>query len=584
MFIKTVKTKTSKFTKVYLAESYRVKGYKYPKNRHIKCFGNLEELQLEDPDILDKLKAEAKNMDKNIINVVVNLNESLEKSQPVLNYGYLFLESIYKSLEIDKFLDVKSKNYKFKYNLNNIMKLLVFSRILNPASKLETYENQHKFFEPFNVELENIYRSLDVMNDIKEDLQLLMHKQVTQKYGRQCEIIFYDVTNYYFEVDYDDEDIIDHDTGEITEALRKKGVCKSNTQKPLVAMGLLIDSKGIPVAYKLFKGNTSDSKTLIPVLRELKEKYNLGRIITTADKGLNSGNNLGYIIKNNDGYIVSQKIRGSKKEFIDTVLNQDGYTYNKKKTYKTKSILRERKVVYTDENGSKEDITLKEKVVIFWSKDYFDRARFQRLNLESKIEEYKKDPSKFKASNSYGLKRYFKPKQIDKKTGKPIKTKTELVFDEDKYIRDKELDGYYAIVTSEINLSEAQIVEKYRGLSKIEDQFRVLKSDLEGRPVYVKLDNHIEGHFLTCYLSLLITRVLQSKLNQDIKNGEKKISVAKIQKSLKEATCQSIGNGIYSLNESDAVLEKLISINNITLTGKMRYETIKKIQNKLSTF
>jgi len=560
LFIKTITNKKTGITNVYLVEGYRDINNAV-KHRTIKSYGRLDILKKQDPNILIKLRSEAKNTTNNgIVNLSFNIKSTANERKKSFNYGYYFLEAIYKKLEIDKFLFFKSNNYKFEYNLNDIMKLLVFSRILNPASKLRTWENQKCFFEPFNTEYGDIIRSLNVINDIKEDLQLHIHKNITNIYGRDTTLMFYDVTNYYFEKDYEDSDILNDETGEVKEGFRKKGMCKANTRNPLVVMGLLIDSNGIPVAYKLFKGNTSDYKTLIPILSELKEKYKIDRIITTADKGLNSGNNLAYMVLNGDGYIVSQKIRGSKKNFIEIVLNQEGYIFNKKKTHKSKSITREREMSFTGyfnkEYVKDKKVKLKEKVVIFWSKDYDERMKYKRKEIMKKIEEYKKNPKAFKASNTYGIKRYFKTKQVDKKTGEEIKGRTKIIFDEEKYNRDIALDGYYAIVTSEVNLTDEEIISKYRGLIDIEDAFRIIKSDLEGRPIYVRCEENIEGHFLICFIALIISRLLLNYLNKGKKKEETKISIDRLKEALNSARVKNLGKNIYEFEEtSDLVRE-----------------------------
>ena len=578
----------NKKPKAYFSENYK-DNRKISRRRIIKDCGYISDLiKAHGEKYLEVLKEELKNITKeNKITLIIDKNKDISQATTTLNYGYFFLEAIYQKLQIDKFLDKVSNNYKFEYDLNEIMRLLVFSRILNPTSKLRTWENQKSYFEPFNTNYEDILRSLSVMNDIKEDLQLHIHKNISSIYGRDLTLMFYDVTNYYFEKDYDDEDYIDEETGEICEGFRKKGVCKSNTQNPLVVMGLLIDSNKVPVAYKLFRGNTSDCKTLIPVLSELKEKFKIGRIITTADKGLNSGNNLGFIKLNGDGYIVSQKIRGSKKEFIEEVLNQEGYVFNKKKTHKSKSIIRERTIEYTGYVGNKyynkEKIKLKEKVVIFWSKDYDDRMKYKRKELMKKIEEYKNNPSSFKASNTYGIKRYFKTKQVDKKTGEEIKGKTQIIFDEEKYNRDIALDGYYAIITSEVNLTDEEIISKYRGLIDIEDSFRIIKSDLEGRPIYVRCEENIEGHFLTCFIALIISRLLLNHLNKDKKKDETKISVEKMKEALNSATCTLEDKGIYKMNKPTNdyinIGKKLTYINQSYAT----FEELIKFKKELNT-
>jgi transposase len=532
MYIRLSKGNTSKFTKVYLVEGYRDENGK-SKQRIIKKYGNLEELQQKDPNILDKLKSEAKGILKNTVYVELNLNElnlNMEKDQ---NYGYFFLEQIYKKLEIDTFLKKISSKSKYKFDLDEIFRLLIYGRILNPTSKKSTVEHQDEYFEPFNVTLDSVYDSLSIFDEIKEDLQFHLNEKVTETYGRDATLVFYDVTNYYFAIEKEDE-------------LKRNGVSKEKRKSPIVQMGLLIDNNGLPIAYKLFSGNTNDISTLIPFLKEMREKYKLGRIILTADKGLNSGKNLSYLKQQNDGYIVSQKIRGAKKTFKEKVVEEKGYIYNKSGTFKIKSFLQER--IVKNENGEKE--TLKEKVVCFWSKNYDDREKKKREKLEIRIEEYLKNPSKYKSSNKYGIKKYIKEHNVNETTGEIQGGKTVLQFDKKKYENDLELDGYYAIITSELNLSEEKVIEKYRGLWKIEESFKVIKSDLQGRPVYVHRNDHVEGHFLICFIALLIMRILELELKH-------KYSIRKIQEALKAATCRKIEKGIYSLNKQNKVFYEI---------------------------
>jgi transposase len=338
-------------------------------------------------------------------------------------------------------------------------------------------------------------------------------------------------------------------------------------------MGLLIDSKGLPIAYDLFPGNTHDSSTLIPFIKNMRKQYNFGKIILTADKGLNSGKNLAYLKSKNDGYIVSQRIRGMSKVFVNEVLSDEGYACNERATFKIKSFFRERET--KDENNEK--IILKEKVVCFWSKDYDDREKHKREKLEERINAYLESPSKFKSSNSYGIKKYLKLQNIDKKTGEIKNIEPFVKFDEEKYQRDVSLDGYYTIVTSELELSNEDIIKKYRGLWKIEESFRVLKTDLSGRPVYVRTEDHIQGHFLVCFIALLISRILEMKLDN-------KYSVKRIQESLNNATCREIGNGIYSLNKQDDVFRGIEKLFDISLNyKKVRLEHLRECRKKCST-
>ncbi len=552
MFIRLSKSKTAKFTKVYLAEGYRDKNGK-SKQRIIHCYGNLEELEVKDPDILKKLKFEAKNISKNEVKVTFNLSDLNSDMHKDKNYGYFFLESIYNSLGITDFI----KNYKFetnfKYDLDKILKLLTYGRILNPMSKKATTDHQDEYFESFNVDLKSVYKSLSNLAEIKTDLQKHLDGKVTSTMGRDNSLVFYDVTNYYFETETEDD-------------LKKKGMSKENKRTPIVQMGLLIDNKGLPIAYDLFPGNTHDSSTLIPFIEKIKTERKVGRIILTADKGLNSGKNLAYLIKNNDGYIVSQKIRGGTKTFIKEVLSDDGYLFNDNKTFKIKSFIREREV----KNENDDKVVLKEKVVCFWSKSFDDREKHKREKLEERIATYLESPSKLKASNSYGIKKYLKLQNLDKETGEVTEIEPIVEFDKEKYDRDVNLDGYYTIVTSELDLSNEEVIEKYRGLWKIEESFRVLKSDLEGRPVYVRTEEHVEGHFLICFISLLISRILELKLGN-------KYSIKRVQESLRNATCREVSSGIYSLSKHDNVYQAIEEVFYTNLNYRnVRIETIRK--------
>lgn len=540
MYIRITKSPTSKHSKVYLIEGYRDERGK-SKQRIVKKYGNLDELEAIDPGILDKLRQEAKEMDLNEVTVELSLKQRNGTNGPDLNYGYFFLEALYEQLQVPAFFKNLSSQRKNEVDLNELLKLLVFSRILDPASKKATWENQSNFFQPFRIEKNSVYRGLSSMSEIKEDLQAFLHKQVSASYSRDCSLVFYDVTNYYFEIDEEDD-------------VKKVGMSKQKQTTPIVQMGLFIDSNGLPICYKLFPGNTADTSTLIPIVNEMKLRYSLGRVILTADKGLNSGKNLAYLVKRGDGYIVSQKIRGTGKAFINQVLEEEGYEYNKSRTFKVKCFLRDRFV--KDESG--ETVELNEKVVCFWSKDYDDREKHKREDLEKKLNTYLNDPSKYNASNRFGLKKYLTLTHVNEETGVIEKIKPHLEFDQKKYAQDQELDGYYVIISSEVELSNDAIIEKYRGLWKIEESFKVLKSDLEGRPVFVKRNDRVEGHFLICYMALLLSRILELRL-------EHKHSVRRIQKSLKGATCRSIHKGIYSLAEQDEVFHDIEANFGVTL-------------------
>lgn len=557
MYIRLSKGKTAKFTKVYLVEGYRDENGK-SKQRIIKSYGNLEDLEKEDPNILQKLREQAKLITKNQVSLTLNLSDSNDDMDFDVNYAYFFLEKLYLDLDISNFFKRNIKRRKNSFDIDKIFQLLLYSRILNPDSKRATVDLQNRYFEPFNVTLDSVYESLSLMKEIKDDLQLHLHNRISETQKRNTSLIFFDATNYYFETEIENE-------------LKKKGVSKEKKTTPIVQMSLAIDREGLPIGYELFPGNTHDSTMLIPSMMKMKERYNLERIILTADKALNSGKNLAYLVNNSDGYIVSQKVRGSSKEFIEKVLEEDGYGYNKEKTFKIKSFFRKRKT--KDEYGN--DVILEEKVVVFWSKDFDLREKHKRERLEEKINEYLENPSKYKASNRYGIKKYLKEIEVDTMTGETEDKKTILEFEKDKYERDLALDGYYALVSSEIDMADEEIIDHYRGLWKIEDSFRVLKSDLEGRPVYVRLADRIEGHFLLCFVALLMTRMLEKKL-------EYKYSIRKIQEALKNGTCRKITSGIYSLNKQDEVYKAIELAHGVSLNQKnARIEAIRAFRKEI---
>ena len=557
MFIRLSKGNTAKFTKVYLVEGYRDENGK-SKQRIIKSYGNLEDLEKEDPNILEKLRAEAKLITKNQVNITLNLSDTNDDMAFDKNYGYFFLENLYGQLGISEFLKRNIKKGKKSFDIKETFKLLVYGRILNPASKKATFESQDKYFEPFNVTLDSIYESLYLMNGVKDDLQLHLHKRVTETCGRDASLIFFDVTNYYFETEIEDD-------------LKKKGLSKERKTTPIVQMSLAIDKNGLPVAYELYPGNTHDSTMLVPSLKKMKEKYKMCRIILTADKALNSGKNLAYLVENGDGYIVSQKVRGASKAFIGEILKEEGYIYNKTNTFKIKSFLRER----TTKNEEGKEIILKEKVVAFWSEDYDSREKHKRDRLEEKINEYLENPSKYKASNRYGLKKYLKEIEVDMETGEMNDKKIILEFEKEKYERDKMLDGYYTLVTSEIEMNNEEIIERYRGLWKIEESFKVLKSDLEGRPVHVTKEESVQGHFLICFVALLISRLLENKLGN-------KYSIKRIQESLKNANCRTLTSGIYSLNKQDEIYKEIEKAYGVSLNFKdVRIEDLRKYRKAI---
>ena len=329
------------------------------------------------------------------------------------------------------------------------------------------------------------------------------------------------------------------------------------------------------MCYDLFEGNTNDCLTLKPMVQELQKNYNVGKVIIVADKGLNTGNNIAYNKAIGNGYVMSLSVRGANADLRDYVLNEDGYIYNEDKTYKKKSRLSPREIMITtkDKNGktvrTKQNVD--EKQVVFWSADYAKRAKAERQPAIDKAKDLIGNIQKYNKKNCVGASKYVKHLVFDKKTGEIIEAKSQLYLDEDKIAEEEKLDGYYMIVSSEFDRTDDEIIDIYRGLWRIEETFKVTKSELDTRPVYVSRKEHIEAHFLTCYLALVLSRVLQHKL-------DKKYSVSKILESLSKCNCCNEQENIYLFNYYDDILKDIGEVTNINFSLKRRYlQDIKKI-------
>ena len=329
------------------------------------------------------------------------------------------------------------------------------------------------------------------------------------------------------------------------------------------------------MCYKLFEGNTNDCLTLRPMVQELQKNYDVGRVIVVADKGLNTGNNIAYNKAIGNGYVMSLSIRGANSEMKEFVLKENGYTYNNDKTYKKKSRLYPREITITkkDKNGkvTKTKTTVDEKQVIFWSADYAKRAKMERQPAIEKAKDLIGNVQKYNQKNCVGASKYVKHLVFDKNTGEIIEAKSQLSLDLDKIAEEEKYDGYYAIVTSEMDKTDDEIIDIYRGLWRIEETFKVTKSELEARPVYLSRKEHIEAHFLTCYIALVLSRVLQHKL-------DKKYSVGKILESLSNCNCSQLENNYYVFSYYDEVLKDIGNVINIDFSKKYRrLQDIKKI-------
>jgi transposase len=392
------------------------------------------------------------------------------------------------------------------------MKMLVISKILNPGSKKRNYEEMGRYFDFEKKDafsLTDVYRSLSHFATLEKDIQLLIHDRISKNYGRKLDLIYYDVTNYYFEIDEED-------------GLRKKGICKAGKRNPIVQMGLSMDSDGLPISYEIFPGNESEKLHLRPAIFELRDKYADSRVIAVADSAQNTGNNIFYLDSGKQGYVFSQSIRGADKEFKAYVVDESGYEWQGS-DYKRKSrvIRREIQVDYERKDGTlyKKKVLIDQRQIVFYSEKYAIRARAKREAALLKAQKIADNPAAYTRATSYGALKYVKNVEVDKKTGELKPAKTKPLLDYDAIREDEKYDGYYAIVTNLFDegknkgkYGDGQIIDIYRGLWRIEDSFRVSKSDLEARPIHLSREDRIKAHFLICFIALVIVRLIQKKI------------------------------------------------------------------------
>lgn len=597
--------------KIYLSfvQGYRDENGKV-KQKTIEKLGYLDDLKKIHSDPIAHFKEIAKQKSSKEIKklVIKNINTKIiDKNTIQKNLGYSILKNIYNELDISTLLNSKQKNLKINYKLNDVFSLLVFSRILYPASKKETYENKNIYFDKYNFSEDDMYRALTYLKDYKEEIELLLWNNTKEKYKRDSSKTFYDCTNYYFEIEYNDEDEyelnddnsikLDKDGNKIIKkkSYRKRGPEKNKRPDPIIEMGLLMDASGIPIAYNLFSGNESEKLSLTPEIKRLKNKFKFERTVVVADRGLNCSDNIIDIAgtslemsKNKNGYVYGQSVRGADAEFKEWVLKKDEYKtdiikdeieneeikfMHKSRIYPKKMyITRDDKGLTKSGNKKKQWIEVDQKQMVYFSQKYADKQKHDRDMMIEKAKDLINNPHKYNKATSYGAANYVKNLKFIKSTGEIADT-TNLIFNEEKINEEEKYDGYYSIVTSEEHLSDIEIRNIYRGLARIENTFKVTKSTLESRPVYVWTPEHIEAHFLTCFVSLVILRLLEEKL-------ERKFSTDKIVNSLKNYTSSNIEHDIYLQNNYDDIIENIDKIYNLNLNKKYRTLTeIKKILN-----
>lgn len=453
MYLKQTKNRNGR---IYLSitDGFYDREKKTSRSKTVESLGWLDELekQYDDPIAhfqkrVDELKKE-KQLKKAPINFTFCDSDRLCIGDDFRkNFGYAALSKIYHELGIHKFLTNRQRHSNEQYDANTIMKMLVYSRLLYPASKKSSFDNREMFFEKTDYSLDDVYRCLSLLNKHKENLQIWLNNKIKENYGRDTSLIYYDVTNYYFESDEQND-------------FTCKGVSKEHRPNPIVQMGLFMDNNGIPITYELFPGNTNDCLTYRPNFGRIKKEFELGRVISVADKGMTTGDNILYTINTptKDGYVFSMSVRAADKEMKSYVLKEDGYEWLGSE-YKRKSRLHPRTIQVTSQNGKKINKTIHEKQVVFWSEKYAKRAKADRAAALAKALDLTKNPGSYTRATSYGAAKYGKKVAYDKDSGEILTASSILEINDEKLREEETFDGYYILLTSEMEKSDDEIID-----------------------------------------------------------------------------------------------------------------------------
>ena len=557
LFIKKYKYPNGR-TYLSIVDGYRINGK--VKQKVIQKYGYLDELEKLHDNVDNYLNDELIRLKKELqTKFILTIDKSLDNdfNDDTFNVGYAYLKKIFQDLNIASVLKDKQYSGNMEYSLTKACELLTYSRIIDPGSIKYIYEHKNHFFEPFDLSLDDLYRCLKPLVECKEEIFKTIWDNTKEKYNRDASTSYYDCTNYYFEIEYDDPDVT-NDKGEIIKkGLRKRGPEKNHRPDPIVEMGLLLDKNGFPISYNLFSGNTSEKETLVPEIRKIKKRHNIDKVIVVADRGLNCSDNMiktaGIDLdkKNRDGYVYGQSVRGADKEFKEWVLSGNYITEkitddngnevifkHKSRIYPKKMyVTRDDKGLTKNGNKRKQTITVDQKQMVYYSQKYANKQKRDRQMVIEKAKDLIKNPSAYTRATSYGAAGYVNNIKFDKETG-IITNASELTLNEDKINEDAKFDGYYSIVTSEENLSDLELRNIYKGLAKIEETFKITKSEFDARPVNVRLEDHIDAHFLTCFISLVIIRIIQSEINN-------KYTIKNILEKIKNFKCTHETSNLY---------------------------------------
>lgn len=496
---------------------YVIKSYRNDKgvstSKVFEKLGTYDELKKVHDDPIawaNKHVEELNKLEKeNVAPIIVKYSPAtqLEKDKAVrFEGGYLFIQKIYHELRLDYICKKISKKYKFEYDLNQILSRLVYARILSPSSKLTTFDYSSKLLEAPKFNLHDIYRALDVIADEYEYIQSSMYKFSKDISKRNDKILYYDCTNYYFEIEEE-------------RGMAKYGFSKEHRPNPIVQMGLFMDGDGIPLAFCLNDGNTNEQITMRPLEQSIVDDFQHSRFVVCTDAGLSSLPNKMFNDTNDRGFITVQSIKKMKEDLQKWTIKASGWKLvgsNSDKTYNINTILKDKdlynlhfdSVFYKEQELEDTEHSFKERLIVTFSIKYRNYCRkLREKHIKKAIAVINRDTSV--RTNSHDYKRFIKKTKVT--TEGEIAEKTVYVLDENAIKKEQQFDGLYAVTTDLLDPIET-ITKISKGRWEIEECFRIMKSEFKSRPVYLQKDNRILAHFTTCFIALTVFRYLEKRL------------------------------------------------------------------------
>src|SRR5690554_601262 len=510
-------------------------------------------------------------------------------------YSHSLLERILEEIGLISLFSSYKAHTKIKFDLLGFFRLLVYGRVLNPASKFSTVKQNDDYYDKVVKEVYpyNIYDTLDFIFNFKKQIINRINTNLINKANRKNNLIFYDVTNFFFEIEENDDDI--EESGEVIKGIRKRGVSKEYRPQPIVQMGLFMDEEGMPISIEIFPGNTLDHLTVNTALSKNIDKVINSRYIFIGDRGICNYLTICHLIDRNKGYIFSKSIKKSTKEEKSWIINEGGYI-KQSSAFKYKSRIIKKTV--KDENGVKREII--QKVVAYWSKSFYEREFSENKSFLEFLEKLITSPANFRVTKTQAksLKSFLKKDLLNYNTGEIINSSDlRAMIDTAKIEEYKKYMGFYQIITSELDMNDLEVIEKYHGLSQIENQFRIMKSDLQTRPIFVRNKEHIQAHLIVCLIALIILRIIQKKIvagkhvpkkykENKQPNWQMGLTGERIQKALNKWTIDKLPGDYYRFNNIDSPDLKLILDSfNIKIPVKLfRKLELKNIKTNIKIF